>query len=48
MKNQKDEQLCKLGDEADVSLKTDTFKLTVNQPVDSSLQRAILSFIEDF
>ena len=35
---QKEEQLCRLGDEADVLLKTDAFNLTVNQLVDSSFQ----------
>jgi hypothetical protein len=35
---QKEEQLCRLGDEADVLLKTDAFNLTVNQLVDACFQ----------
>ena len=38
---QKEEQLCRLGDEADVLLKTDAFNLTVNQLVDSSSKRSV-------
>jgi len=44
---QKEEQLCRLGDEADVLLKTDAFNLTVNQLVDACFQAFSNSKPED-
>ena len=44
---QKEEQLCRLGDEADVLLKTDAFNRTVNQLVDACFQAFSNSKPED-
>ena len=43
----KEEQLCSLGDEAEVLLKTDAFNSTVNNLVDASFQAFVNSKIED-
>lgn len=47
MQQEKEEQLCRLGDEADVLLKTDAFNATVNQLVDASFQAFVNSKPED-
>jgi len=47
MQQEKEEQLCRLGDEADVLLKTDAFNATVNQLVDASFQAFANSKPED-
>ena len=44
---QKEEQLCRLGDEAEVLLKTEAFNRTVNQLVDVSFQAFCNSKPED-
>ena len=43
----KEDQLCRMGDEAEVLLKTDAFNLTVNQLVDSCFQAFSNSKPED-
>ena len=43
----KEEQLCSLGDEAKVLLKTEAFKRTVNQLVDASFQAFCNSSAQD-
>jgi hypothetical protein len=43
----REEQLCRLGDEADVLLKTDAFTNTVNQLVDASFHAFCNSKAED-
>ena len=44
---QKEEQLCRLGDASDVLLKTDAFNRTVNQVVDACFQAFSNSKPED-
>lgn len=44
---EKEEQLCRMGDEADALLKTDAFNATVNQLVDASFQAFCNSKPED-
>ena len=44
---QKEEQLCRMGDEAEVLLKSDAFNATVNQLVDASFQAFCNSKAED-
>ena len=44
---QKEEQLCRLGDDADVLLKTPAFDATINQLVDTSFQAFVNSKPED-
>jgi len=43
----KEDQLCRLGDQAEVLLKTDAFNSTVNNLVDASFQAFVNSKIED-
>ena len=43
----KEEQLCRLGDEAEVLLKTPAFDATINQLVDTSFQAFVNSKPED-
>tara|TARA_B100001093_G_scaffold157945_1_gene150466 strand:+ start:869 stop:1120 length:252 start_codon:yes stop_codon:yes gene_type:complete len=47
MEDQQEEQLCKLGDEAEVLLKTPAFDATINQLVDTSFQAFVNSKPED-
>ena len=44
---QKEEQLCQMGDEAEVLLKTDAFDATVNQLVDAAFQAFVNSKPDD-
>ena len=44
---EQEEQLCKLGDEAEVLLKTPAFDATINQLVDTSFQAFVNSKPED-
>ena len=44
---QQEEQLCRMGDEADVLLKTEAFNATINQLVDVSFQAFCNSKPED-
>jgi hypothetical protein len=44
---QREEHLCRIGDEADVLLKTDAFNATVNQLVEASFQAFCNSKPED-
>jgi len=47
MQDQKEEQLCRMGDEAEVLLKTDAFDATVNQLVDATFQAFVNSKPDD-
>ena len=47
MRDQQEEQLCKLGDEVEVLMKTPAFDATINQQVDTSFRAFVNSKPED-